>query len=131
MFPRSRRVESAHFGLPLLALLSLLISFPLLGSVRPAHAATQNVSVQNNVFIPASVTITEGDDVKWNWVGGIHNTTSGTVGNQNGIWAAPIDASNLSYQRTFNTPGTFPYHCTFHGGLGMTGTITVGRQSRF
>jgi len=25
----------------------------------------------------------------------------------------------------FNTPGTYPYHCQFHGTQGMTGTITV------
>lgn len=126
MLPRSRRSESARFeSRPLLALLFLLISFLLLGSAPPAHAVTHNVSVQNNVFVPASITITEGDVVQWNWVAGIHNTTSGTVGNPNGIWAAPINSSNPSFQRTFNTPGAFPYYCTFHGGLGMTGNITV------
>jgi plastocyanin len=28
------------------------------------------------------------------------------------------------YVHTFNTPGTFPYHCNFHGG--MQATVTVG-----
>jgi len=31
-----------------------------------------------------------------------------------------------SYSTTFSTPGTYAYHCTFHGTLhNMTGTITV------
>jgi plastocyanin len=30
-----------------------------------------------------------------------------------------------SYQYTFNSLGTFHYHCQAHGGSGMTGTVTV------
>jgi plastocyanin len=110
---------------PFFALLSILISVLPLAWTRPAQAATQIVSVQNFVFTPAADSIAAGDVVRWNWVGGIHTTTSGKVGSPNGLWDAPLDQSNTFFQRTFNTPGTFPYHCTFHGLGGMTGTITV------
>lgn len=39
-----------------------------------------------------------------------------------------LDSQNLNnggvYMHTFNTAGTFNYHCKFHGG--MTGSVTVG-----
>lgn len=34
----------------------------------------------------------------------------------------------LLYARTFNTPGTFTYHCDVHQGIGMTGKIIVHPQ---
>jgi plastocyanin len=30
-----------------------------------------------------------------------------------------------TYDHTFTTTGTFPYYCSVHFFLGMTGTITV------
>jgi plastocyanin len=32
---------------------------------------------------------------------------------------------NATYEHTFTTAGTFPYYCSVHFMLGMTGTITV------
>lgn len=98
----------------------------LAGGGSPAGAVTHDVQVRNFQFVPASLTISPGDAVRWIWVEGMHTTTSGTAGTPNGIWNAPIDVANTTFTRTFNSAGTFPYYCAFHFGIGMTGTITVG-----
>jgi plastocyanin len=87
-------------------------------------AKTWTVNTINNVFVPADLTILPGDVVRWVWGGGIHTTTSG-AGGPDGLWDAPIDMANTSFQYTFNAPGSFPYFCRFHVALGMAGTITV------
>jgi plastocyanin len=99
------------------------------GRVSPAAAVTHDVQVRNFQFVPASLTISPGDAVRWIWVEGMHTTTSGTAGTPNGIWNAPIDVSNTTFTRTFGSAGTFPYYCGFHFGIGMTGTITVGASN--
>ena len=88
-----------------------------------ASAATVTISARNNFFSPATVTINPGDVVVFQWVEGTHTTAA-----DNGAWGVlPLDASHPT--QTLNLgPGTYPYHCTFHGaagGIGMSGTITV------
>jgi plastocyanin len=43
----------------------------------------------------------------------------------NDPYCTPGSTPGQTYQRTFNTAGTYTYHCSFHGAQGMTGTITV------
>lgn len=85
------------------------------------------VSITNDVFTPASRTVTVGSIVSWEW-----NTCSGDVytGQQcashnvtfdDGV-ASPTQDQG-SYSRTFTAAGTYTYHCTVHPQ--MTGTITV------
>jgi hypothetical protein len=65
-------------------------------------------------------TIMAGDTIRWVWVDGRHTTTSDT-----GLWDAPIDSINTSFEFTFPTPGTYPYSCTFHSLANMVGTVVV------
>ena len=102
----------------------LAILFLLAVIAPPCLAKTWTVNTINNVFVPADLTLQPGDVVRWVWEGGIHTTTSG-VGGPDGLWDAPIDSANTSFQHTFNTPGTFYYFCRFHIALGMNGSITV------
>jgi plastocyanin len=81
-----------------------------------------------NRFSPATLTVSAGTTVTWQWDDGAlsHNVvpddgvtpaTSGSLAN----------APNV-YQYTFNAPGTYRYHCALHGGtggIGMSGIITV------
>jgi len=72
-------------------------------------------------FSPASVTITKGGSVTWNNEAGTtaHNVTFTTQG-------SPTDIGNFTSgtnRRTFDTAGTFQYHCTNHSG--MDGTVKV------
>jgi plastocyanin len=81
-----------------------------------------------NRFAPADLTVILGTTVKWEWVDAVsaHNVVP-----DNG--STPAQSGNLTsaphtYQFTFNTLGTFHYHCQAHGasgGTGMSGTVTV------
>jgi len=108
----------------ILLLRNVAVFFLLAGFPSASPAKTWTVNTINNVFVPADLTLQPGDVVKWVWGGGIHTTTSG-AGGPDGLWDAPIDSANTSFQHTFNTPGSFPYFCRFHIILGMAGTITV------
>ena len=75
----------------------------LVGYPKAASATTVDVTVGPNgdlVFLPSSVTIHPGDQVKWTWDSGGHSTTSGSPGSPDGIWDSGIhnaEASSLVY----------------------------------
>ena len=75
------------------------------------------VTVGNNFFSPASTTVAPGTTVTWTWAA---NATTHNVTFSDAVHSS--DQSSGTYAQTFNTAGTFPYHCTIHG---MQGTITV------
>jgi plastocyanin len=41
------------------------------------------------------------------------------------VWDTGNMAAGFSAVTTFNTAGTFPYHCTIHALMGMKGTVVV------
>ncbi len=71
-------------------------------------------------------TITAGDRVTWSYVGfSSHPTMSDS---SPAAWSIfQMNAASTTFSYTFNTVGTFPYHCTAHGGVGtgQYGVITV------
>jgi plastocyanin len=82
----------------------------------------------DNRFVPANLIVVQGTTVTWQWVDNraAHNVVpdDGSTPTQSGsLVSAPH-----SYQFTFNTVGTYHYHCQAHGdvgGSGMSGTVTV------
>jgi plastocyanin len=85
-----------------------------------ARAATVfDVSIGDNFFLPSSVTVFAGDQVKWTWVGvNSHSTTSDA-----GLWDSGVGGNGMTYARTFSSAGSFPYHCTIHSF--QLGSVTV------
>lgn len=87
----------------------------------PPPGAASVTATTGQQFTPATVRVATGGVVTWVFQSLGHNVTfDGTAG-------APEDIggvnSNTSIARTFNTNGTFAYHCTIHPG--MTGTVQV------
>jgi len=82
---------------------------------------TASITIADNSFSPSDVTVPLHTTVTWSWTGvNTHNVTFTTVG-------APADIGNRSsgsVGRTFDTAGTFQFHCTIHPGS-MTGSVTV------
>jgi plastocyanin len=76
----------------------------------------------NNVFDPSTVTITQGERVTWtNSGGGDHN-----VAFDDGSFTEPSSPSTANWTtnpRTFNSAGSFTYHCQAHPF--MTGRVNV------
>src|SRR5262249_44641322 len=70
----------------------------------------------------------------WVWASDFHNVVSGQGGVADGTFcspsdancaAAPLSTTGATYEHTFTQAGTYPYFCTPHRSIGMTGTIVV------
>ncbi|SYZ72152.1 exported hypothetical protein [Candidatus Zixiibacteriota bacterium] len=103
-------------------LVLFLAGLPVM-SPRPARADTVDVSITGFTFSPSSLTINEGQTVRWTNNDPItHTTTSDDL-----IWDSGFLSNGQKFAFTFNTAGSYPYHCTVH--LTMLGTITVNPAS--
>lgn len=96
-------------------------------ATRVSGAATSNVDIRDNFFSPGQISISAGDTVQWSNSGsGLHTATADAG---QGVTFDSGDlrpGSNFSF--TFNSTGTFRFHCQYHGapgGIGMSGTVTV------
>ncbi len=87
--------------------------------------SANQVNMQNIAFNPTTLTVTKGTAVTWvNKDGIVHTTTSDAGSSQ--MWDSGDMAGGATHSVTFNTPGTYPYHCTYHSvSYGMKGTIIV------
>src|SRR3954471_10264766 len=113
---RRRLLVGAPFAIAI-ALLSLVVT----GFNAPTTSAQDaaSVTIAGFAFSPASLTITAGTTVTWtNQDSATHTATA-----DDGSWDTGNIAQGASGSVTFNTPGTFTYHCSIHPN--MTGTITV------
>ena len=92
------------------------------GGQGPDETPEGDVLVRNNFFDPSGLEVTPGSTVVWAWSSGgvTHNVTFDDG-------EASDDQTSGTYERTFATGGSYPYHCTFHGSAtsGMRGVVTV------
>jgi len=78
------------------------------------------VSIQDDLFEPATLTIRKGTTVRWTNRG----THPHTVTSDTGGWdTGAIKPGGVSEQ-TFSAVGTYPYHCAIHPGK-MRGVVVV------
>jgi plastocyanin len=106
------------------------------GSSSSPGASGPQVTIQDFMFSPSSLTIKAGETVTWTNMGpSAHTTTSDTGVWNSAVMAAPSGGggygggmSGGTFQFTFSMPGTYSYHCSLHPPAsypGFTGTITV------
>lgn len=79
--------------------------------------------VTGDRFSPSALTLRSGDRVVvTNRDVGAHTFTISSLG---------VDSGNMgqgdTFRYTFRAPGRYTFVCTYHEGLGMTGTLTVTR----
>lgn len=79
------------------------------------------INMKNNYFAPQVDTVAVGDTVTWTNAGTKNHTTT----SDSTFWDSGSLAPGQSFTHVFTTAGTYPYHCTFHVSLGMTGTLVV------
>ena len=108
---------------PRLAFATLLL-VPFLGACGGSDGggsstvAAGHVDVLDNKFEPKTIEIAPGETVTWDFKGNAQHNAKGAGG---------IDSGNKkegSYEKQFNSSGTYEYICTIHPG--MTGKVKVG-----
>ena len=110
----------------------LLVAVLLLVTMVPGSLAYTSASEEvvvtvdstNLRFSPSSVTITEGDSVRFFWSGELlaHNAVA-----EDGLFDSGDTSRNVDYTFTFEagTNGTHQYVCEPHESVGMVGTVIV------
>lgn len=85
----------------------------------PTVPATVSIEMRNYAFNPASISIRKGTTVTWKNYDQVSHTVTGYNGGPDSSYLAPGE----TYSYTFNSVGTFAYHCIPHAG--MQGTVQV------
>ena len=118
-------------------ILNIVVFLMIFSLTTPSSGATTHIveMTGNYEFVPSSLTIKQGDSVKWVLIEKDHEVASGTViegpdgreGVPDGLFESVTLTSGKeeSFTYTFNSTGTFPYYCDSHVDMGMIGTITV------
>ena len=89
-----------------------------------AAASSLTVSIGDNFYSPASVTIDVGDTVTWTNNGQAQHSATAS----DGSFDTGIFGPGGSRSHTFNQAGSFDYFCSVHG-TAQSGTITVASAS--
>jgi plastocyanin len=102
------------------------------GRVKPAAASLAKtpakalVTVSNFSFDPKELRVPAGTTVEWVDQGGRH-----TIEADDGAFKSPTLVSGDHFDFVFKQPGTYPYHCSFHGAAGghdMAGNVIVSAK---
>jgi len=92
------------------------------------------VLVGNFYFNPSGIPdVVVGDTIRWEWVEGMHTTTSTVIPTGAASWNSPISSSVQVFEYRVTVPGTYNYKCTPHSSIqtgsfvatGFTPTLTV------
>lgn len=94
-------------------------SHGLFGSIRPAPPAPSSppsppsnysVEIRNLRFSPGTINILVGGVLTWTNADGFAHTVKGDAA----PFASGLLDQNQTFTQTFDTPGTYHYHCTIH-----------------
>lgn len=88
------------------------------GNSNPPPAAN-TVTMYNMAFSPGNLKVKTGTTITWS----NDDNMSHTVTSDNGTFNSGTLKTGETFKYTFNTVGSFPYHCNFHSG--MKGTVVV------
>lgn len=87
-----------------------------IGGIEPG---TVFASAHDNFFQPDTVHVAVGLPVRWTNEGAANHT----VVSDSALFTSTELAPTWWYELRFDSPGTYPYHCSLHSG--MTGTVVV------
>ena len=103
-------------------------SSPQTPATTPAQVTgAATVSIQNFAFSPASITIPRGATVTWvNQDSANHrvlNDAGGSIA-EGALFSSDSLPNGGTYSFRFDTPGTYPYHCSIHPSMKATVIVT-------
>jgi len=85
----------------------------------PSGSATK-VNIKDNSFKPSSLQVVVGTKVEWHNQDGVQHSVTSDI---QGLFDSGVLNPGKKFDFTFNTPGSYGYHCSIHPS--MQGTITV------
>ena len=85
----------------------------------PSGSAT-TINIKDSLFQPSSLEVPVGTKVEWHNQDGMQHTVTSDI---QGLFDSGALNPGKKFYFTFNTPGSYSYHCNIHPG--MQGTITV------
>lgn len=94
---------------------------PSPSSSSQSPQATDKVTISNYNFSPGAITVKKGTAVTWTNQDSVAHNVQETDG-KSGPMSGDLD-NGKSYTFTFNTPGTYNYHCSIHPE--MVGKVVV------
>ena len=80
---------------------------------------TNEVWIQGMAFTPATITVAAGTTIKWTNKDGVAHTVTNDSGSTETFDSGSM-AEGATFTHTFNTSGSFSYHCTYHAGMKAT-----------
>ncbi len=104
----------------IIAAVALWLLVPPATSAQPAVT----INMTRDAFDQTEVDIPAGSSVVWT----NGNALTHTVTADDGSFDSGDVPSGKQFSMEFDTPGTYPYYCSYHGdvgGVGMSGVIVV------
>ncbi|MBW3548286.1 MAG: cupredoxin domain-containing protein [Actinobacteria bacterium] len=102
-------------------------STPSSDATAPSASASEQggaVTIKTFAFDPDPATVPAGTTVTWaNEDEILHTVTSGERDEADGTFDKQLDGPGSVAEHTFDTPGTYAYHCSIHPG--MDGVVEV------
>lgn len=102
-------------------------SNPSSDAAAPSASADEKggaVTIKTFAFDPDPVRVRAGTTVTWaNEDEILHTVTSGERDEADGTFDKELDGPGSVAEHTFDTPGTYAYHCSIHPG--MDGVVEV------
>lgn len=90
------------------------------GAIQPAFAQDHDeVTIVDFAFEPTTLDVSAGATVSWTNTGQVVHTVTA----DNGAFNSGEMSPGATVTGTFDTPGTYTYHCSIHAS--MTGTLIV------
>jgi plastocyanin len=83
------------------------------------NGGTNTVKIQGMAFSPSVITVTAGTTVKWT----NYDNVAHTVTSDDGLFDSGSISTNGTFSQTFDSTGTYDYHCTPHPT--MTASVVV------
>jgi plastocyanin len=109
----------AIIAIPAIAALLLFAASPSATANDQASPASAEVTIDNFVFGPQTVTVPVGTTVTWTNRDDIPHTVVSTEG----VFKSKVRDTDEKFSYTFTKAGTYPYYCSVHPK--MTGTVVV------
>ena len=123
----NNHLKRASIGIFIIIALIAVVSLSGCSSGNVASTTTtssqpvsgNSINIVNFTFNPGTLTVNVGTTVTWT----NNDSTTHRPVSDSGVFDGGNLAPNSIFSFTFNTAGTFPYHCSIHPS--MTGTVIV------